>query len=55
MGRKQQEVRVVVTLSDHNSERDQVNEDLFRELAAEVRRIAEQPKYDGILVFVEGD
>lgn len=55
MGRKQQEVRVVVTLSDYNSEQDKADEDLFHELAAEVRKLAEQPKYADIVLWVEGD
>ena len=54
MGRQQQEVRVVVTLSDHNSERDETDRRLLHELAAEIKKVAEQPKYADILLWVEG-
>lgn len=55
MGRDQREVRVVVTVSAHNSEQDRIDQALFDELAAEVKRLAEQPKYADILTFVEVD
>jgi len=54
MSRQQEEIRVVVTLSDHNSERDETDRQLLNELAAEIRAVAEQPKYADILLWVEG-
>ena len=54
MGRLQEQIRVAVTLSDHNSERDETDRRLLRELAAEIKKVAEQPKYADILLWVEG-
>lgn len=54
MGRQQEQIRVLVTLSDHNSERDETDRQLLRELAAEIKAVAEQPKYADILLWVEG-
>ena len=54
MGRHQEQVSVVVTLSDHNSERDETDRELLRELAAEIRKVAEQPKYADIVLWIEG-
>lgn len=54
MGRRQEEVRVVVTLSDHNSECDVTDRQLLAELADEIRKVAEQPKYADIVLWVEG-
>lgn len=54
MGRRQEQVTVTVTLSDHNSDRDETDRALLRELAAEIKKVAEQPKYADIVLWVEG-
>lgn len=54
MGRHQEQISVAVMLSDHNSERDETDRQLLRELAAEIKKVAEQPKYADILLWVEG-
>jgi hypothetical protein len=54
MGRQQEQIIVAVTLSDHNSDGDGTDRALLRELAAEVKKVAEQPKYADIVLWVEG-
>jgi hypothetical protein len=54
MGRRQEQVTVTVTLSDHNSDRDETDRALLWELAAEIKKVAEQPKYADIVLWVEG-
>lgn len=56
MGRKSAKIQVLVSLSDHNDpERDGADLDLFYELAAEVKRIARDPKYAQILDWVAAE
>lgn len=54
MGRQQAQVCVAVILFDHNSDRGETDRQLLHELAAEIKKIAEQPKYADILLWVEG-
>jgi hypothetical protein len=51
MGRRTENITVTVQLSDHNSEQDEIDEALARDLAQRIKAIAEEPQYADILVF----
>jgi hypothetical protein len=51
MGRDFADITVSVRLSKHNSEQDEVDAALARDLAQRIKAIAEEPKYAGILIF----
>lgn len=51
MGRRTVDITVAVSLSDHNSAEDQADEALVRDLAQRIKAIAEEPKYQAILLL----
>lgn len=48
MGRDSRQATIAASVSDCNSEQDDIDEKLWEELLAEVRRIVRQPKYEPI-------
>lgn len=51
MGRRDVDITVSVSLSDHHSEEDNTDAALARDLAQRIKALAEEPKYRAILVF----
>lgn len=51
MGRRTAEITVAVNLSNHNSEQDERDEALARDLAQRIKAIAEEPQYAEILLW----
>jgi len=52
MGYKAEALRVVVSLSNHNSEKDKEHEELWKDLIKRVEEIVEDPKYSPIQAMV---
>lgn len=48
MGRKQQRLEIVATLSDHNSEQDAEDEALLEKLRAAVQEVIDRPEFEPI-------
>lgn len=48
MGRDSREAKIAASVSDHNSEQDDIDEKLWEELLEEIRAVVRQPKYEPI-------
>ncbi|MFF1733712.1 hypothetical protein [Streptomyces sp. NPDC058247] len=51
MGRREIDLTVTLRVSDHNSEQDETDEALARELAQRIKVIAEEARYEEIVVL----
>jgi len=48
MGRTHEEIRISVSLSRHNSEQDDIDDNAFENLKMEIREICEREEYQHI-------
>lgn len=48
MGRSLEEYRILASLSSHNSEQDEIDEQLWEEVKRRIREIIEDPRYESI-------
>lgn len=49
MGRTHEEFKVTASLSSHNSEQDDIDDALWRDLCEKIKALAKDPKYAGIM------
>lgn len=53
MGRMQEVLRAYASLSNHNSDQDDADEEAWLDFVRKVRALAAEPKYDAIQIVVD--